>query len=196
MIFKIILLTIAISLIPCIGHTAVYGFVDEGGTYHFTNMVPVGKKFRIIISDRIKSIVTKHVINNTDYDTMIAQHAANHGIDPLLIKAVMKAESNFNPRALSHKGAQGLMQLMPDTARLMKVEDPFDPDDNIKGGARYLKYLDDIFGGNIELILAGYNAGPRRVIENKMNVPPYEETKTYIQRVKSYYNKLKKPHES
>jgi soluble lytic murein transglycosylase-like protein len=195
MILKIILLCIAISLFPCIGHGAVYGFVDESGTYHFTNMIPVGKKFRIIISDRIKSIVTKN-INNTDYDTMIALHAANHGIDPLLIKAVMKAESNFNPRALSHKGAQGLMQLMPDTARLMKVDDPFDPDDNIKGGARYLKYLDDIFGGNLELMLAGYNAGPRRVIENKMNVPPYEETKTYIQRVKTYYNKLKRPHES
>ncbi|MBA4390601.1 MAG: lytic transglycosylase [Syntrophus sp. (in: bacteria)] len=193
--FKIILLSIAISLFPCIGHPAVYGFVDENGTYHFTNMIPVGKKFRIIISDRIKSIATKS-INNTDYDNMIAVHAANHGIDPQLIKAVMKAESNFNPRALSHKGAQGLMQLMPDTARLMKVENPFDPDDNIKGGARYLKYLDDIFGGNIELILAGYNAGPGRVIENKMNVPPYEETKTYIQRVKSYYNKLKKPHDS
>jgi soluble lytic murein transglycosylase-like protein len=195
MILKIILLCIAISLFPRIGYGAVYGFVDESGTYHFTNMIPVGKKFRIIISDRIKSIITKN-INNTDYDTMIALHAANHGVDPLLIKAVMKAESNFNPRALSHKGAQGLMQLMPDTARLMKVDDPFDPDDNIKGGARYLKYLDDIFGGNLELMLAGYNAGPRRVIENKMNVPPYEETKTYIQRVKSYYNKLKRPHES
>lgn len=195
MIFKIFLLSIAISLLPCTGQAAVYGFVDESGTYHFTNMIPVGKKFRIIISDRIKSIVTKNS-NNTDYDGMITTHATNHGVDPLLVKAVMKAESNFNPRALSHKGAQGLMQLMPDTARLMKVEDPFDPDENIKGGTRYLKYLGDIFGGNLELILAGYNAGPGRVMENKMNVPPYEETKSYIQRVKSYYNKLKKPHES
>jgi soluble lytic murein transglycosylase len=154
-------------------------------------MIPVGKKFRVIISDKIQSIVVKNV-NNTNYDIMITRHATTNGIDPLLVKAVMKTESNFNPRALSHKGAQGLMQLMPDTARFMNVDDPFDPDDNIKGGTRYLKYLDGIFAGNVELILAAYNAGPGRVIEYKMNVPPYEETKTYVQRVTSYYNTLRK----
>jgi soluble lytic murein transglycosylase-like protein len=195
MIIKIILLFIAIALLPCGSHAAVYGYIDESGTYHFTNMIPIGKKFRVIISDRIQSIVVKNT-NNTSYDNMIMQHATTHGIDPLLVKAVMKTESNFNPRALSHKGAQGLMQLMPDTARFMNVDDPFDPEDNIKGGTRYLKYLDEIFGGNLELMLAAYNAGPGRVIEYKMNVPPYEETKTYIQRVKSYYNKLKRPNES
>ena len=104
----------------------------------------------------------------------------------------MKTESNFNPRAVSCKGAQGLMQLMPDTARFMNVTDPFDPEDNIKGGTKYLKYLDGIFAGNRELILAAYNAGPGRVIEYNMNVPPYEETKTYVQRVQSYYNQLRK----
>jgi soluble lytic murein transglycosylase-like protein len=158
-------------------------------------MVILMKAARVIISDTIKSIVVKN-IDNSSYDNMIMQHATTHGIDPLLVKAVMKTESNFNPRALSHKGAQGLMQLMPDTARFMNVFDPFDPDDNIKGGTRYLKYLDEIFGGNLELMLAAYNAGPGRVIEYKMNVPPYEETKIYIQRVKAYYNKLKKPNES
>jgi len=182
-------------LYPCLGHTAVYGYVDENGTYHFTNMIPVGKKFRVVISDAIKSIVAKS-IENTSYDDLISQHAATNGVDPLLVKAVMKAESNFNPRAVSHKGAQGLMQLMPDTARLMQVDDPFDPEDNIKGGTKYLRYLDEIFAGNLELMLAAYNAGPKRVIDNNMNVPPYEETKSYIQRVKTYYHKLKNPHES
>ena len=177
------------------GHSAVYGYIDESGTYHFTNIIPVGKQFRVIISDRIKSLVLKN-IDNTSYDSIIMQHALTSGIDPMLVKAVMKAESNFNPRAVSHKGARGLMQLMPDTARLMKVDDPFDPEENIKGGTRYLKYLDDMFAGNLELILAGYNAGPGRVIEHNMNVPPYEETRTYIQRVKAYYHKLKKPNES
>ena len=196
MILRIVILCIILSFFPYCGHAAVYGYVDEGGTYHFTNMVPVGKKFRVVISDRIKSIMVKSVINNTNYDDMITQHATSHGIDPLLVKAVMKTESNFNPRALSHKGAQGLMQLMPDTARFMNVADPFDPEDNIKGGTRYLKYLDGIFAGNLELILAAYNAGPGRVIEYKMNVPPYEETKAYIQRVKAYYNKLRKTNES
>jgi hypothetical protein len=195
MILRIVILCIFLSFFPCSSNAAVYGYIDESGTYHFTNMIPIGKKFRVIISDTIKSIVVRN-IDNSSYDTMIMQHATTHGIDPLLVKAVMKTESNFNPRALSHKGAQGLMQLMPDTARFMNVFDPFDPDDNIKGGTRYLKYLDEIFGGNLELMLAAYNAGPGRVIEYKMNVPPYEETKTYIQRVKAYYNKLKKPNES
>ena len=191
MMVRIIILCLFLSFFPYCGHASVYGYIDESGTYHFTNMVPVGKKFRVIISDKIKSIVVKN-IDNTSYDDIIMQHATMHGIDPLLVKAVMKTESNFNPRAVSNKGAQGLMQLMPDTARFVNVTDPFDPEDNIKGGTRYLKYLDDIFAGNIELILAAYNAGPGRVIEYNMNVPPYEETKTYVQRVKSYYYKLRK----
>jgi hypothetical protein len=195
MIPRILFFCLFLSLFPYCGHTAIYGYVDESGTYHFTNMIPIGKKFRIVISEKINSIVVRNT-DNTSYDNMILQHATTHGIDPLLVKAVMKTESNFNPRALSHKGAQGLMQLMPDTARSMNVDNPFDPEDNIKGGTRYLKYLDEIFGGNLELILAAYNAGPGRVMEYKMNVPPYEETKTYIQRVKAYYNKLKKPNES
>jgi len=109
----------------------------------------------------------------------------------LLVKAVMKAESNFNPGAVSPKGAQGLMQLMPGTAKLMKVDDPFDPDDNIKGGTGYLRVLHEVFKGDIDLVLAGYNAGPMRVVEHNMKVPPIEETKNYIKRVKQYYNKLK-----
>jgi soluble lytic murein transglycosylase len=122
-------------------------------------------------------------------------HSTKHGVDPLLVKAVMKAESNFNPYARSPKGAQGLMQLMPDTAKLMSVDNPFDPDDNIKGGTKYLKFLDEMFQGDMELMLAGYNAGPNRVLEHNMKVPPIEETKTFIKRVKEYYKKIKKPNE-
>ncbi len=195
MMARIIIISLFLSFFPYFGHAAIYSYIDGNGTYHFTNMIPVGKKFRVIISDRITSIVVKN-IDNTNYDKIIKQHANAHGIDPLLVKAVMKTESNFNPRAVSHKGAQGLMQLMPDTARFMNVTDPFDPEENIKGGTKYLKYLDEIFAGNVELILAAYNAGPGRVIEYNMNVPPYEETRTYIQRVKAYYNKLRKPNES
>jgi soluble lytic murein transglycosylase len=84
---------------------------------------------------------------------------------------------------------------MPDTARHMSVYDPFDPDDNIRGGTRYLRLLDETFQGNLELILAAYNAGPNRVKEHKMNVPPIEETRNFIKRVKHYYNKLKNPNE-
>lgn len=182
---------IFLCLVPLAAHPAIYTYIDDSGISHFTNIIPHGKKFRVVISDRIKYVVSR-VFNNTVYDVIIERHAQLHGIDPNLIKAVMKAESNFNPNAMSHKGAQGLMQLMPDTARLMKVDNPFDPDDNIRGGTKYLKYLDETFGGNLDLVLAAYNAGPARVKEYNMNIPPYEETRTYVQRVKSYYNSFKK----
>jgi soluble lytic murein transglycosylase-like protein len=185
-----------ILLLPLSGFCGIYGYVDDRGVYHFTNIKPPGKKnYQVVIPDRPITVLAKSV-DNSSYDSMILQHSYNHGIDPSLVKAVMKAESNFNPNAVSNKGAQGLMQLMPDTSRLMRVYDPFDPDENIRGGARYLSLLDETFQGNLELVLAAYNAGPNRVKEHNMNVPPIEETKTFIKRVKQYYNKLKNPNES
>jgi soluble lytic murein transglycosylase-like protein len=197
MVLKVVLL-IAMCLAPLYGYSGIYGYVDERGVYHFTNMIPVGKKFKIIVPDQnATALVPDRDINwdNSNYDTLIMRHSTMHGVDPLLVKAVMKAESNFNPYARSPKGAQGLMQLMPDTARLMLVDNPYDPDENIKGGTKYLKFLDEMFKGDMELMLAGYNAGPNRVLEHNMKVPPIEETKTFIKRVKEYYKKIKKPDE-
>ncbi|OPY65964.1 MAG: Soluble lytic murein transglycosylase precursor [Syntrophorhabdus sp. PtaU1.Bin050] len=192
-----VLVTLLICLFPLCGMCGIYGYVDNRGVYHFTNIKPTRKGYQVVVPDRPKMLSTKSInnVNNDRYDSLIFQHAFNHGVDPSLVKAVMKAESNFNPQAVSHKGAQGLMQLMPDTARLMSVQDPFDPDDNIRGGAKYLSLLDQTFQGNLELILAAYNAGPNRVKEHKMNVPPIEETRNYVRRVKDYYNKLKNPDE-
>ncbi|MBA4418332.1 MAG: lytic transglycosylase [Syntrophus sp. (in: bacteria)] len=193
------LIMVFIVLFPLCGYSAIYGYVDERGIYHFTNITPIGKKYHTVIPDKSKYLLGKGLdssnTNNKVYDPMIVRHSQTHGIDPSLVKAVMKAESNFNPNAVSPKGAQGLMQLMPDTAKLMKVENPFDPDENIKGGTRYLKFLENTFQGNIELMLAAYNAGPSRVMEYKRTVPPIEETINFIKRVKYYYNKLKNPHE-
>ena len=180
-----------LCLCPLGVYPEVYTYVDNSGTTHFTNIVPVNKKFRVVGSERIKYVVTGNFDNKT-YDTIIEYHANAHGVDASLVKAVMKAESNFNPNAISHKGAQGLMQLMPDTARFMNVGNPLDPEDNISGGTKYLKYLRDTFAGDLDLILAAYNAGPQRVREYNMQIPPYAETRTYVQRVKSYYNSLKK----
>ena len=197
MVLKVVLL-IAMCLAPLCGYSGIYGYVDERGVYHFTNMIPVGKKFKVIVPDQnATALVPDRDINwdNSNYDMLIMRHSTMHGVDPLLVKAVMKAESNFNPYARSPKGAQGLMQLMPDTARLMMVDNPYDPDDNIKGGTKYLKFLDEMFRGDMELMLAGYNAGPNRVLEHNMKVPPIEETKTFIKRVKEYYKKIKKPNE-
>ncbi|MCX5803111.1 MAG: lytic transglycosylase domain-containing protein [Proteobacteria bacterium] len=189
-----ILTFIFVCLFPFYVYPAIYSYVDDNGNQHFTNMIPVGKKYSVVIPERNKIISTKD-IDNSLYDKLIIHHSKIHGVDPSLIKAVMKAESNFNPYAVSHKGAQGLMQLMPDTAKLMRIDNPFDPDENIKGGTKYLKLLEEIFEGNLELMLAAYNAGPSKVMEHNMNVPPIEETRNFIKRVKFYYNKLKKPHE-
>ena len=194
MISKIITFAV-LCLVPAYAYSAIYGYVDDRGIYHFTNIKPAGKQYHVVITDKNRTMDLQKNFDNSNYDTLIMRHSSLHGIDPSLVKAVMKAESNFNPYAVSPKGAQGLMQLMPDTAKLMKVENPFDPDENIKGGTKYLKFLEETFHGNLELILAAYNAGPSKVMEHKMNVPPIEETRTFIKRVKQFYNKLKYPNE-
>jgi soluble lytic murein transglycosylase len=175
---------------PLCCYAGIYRYQDERGVYHFTNITPIGRKYVVIIPDKPGPIETQ-AIEATNYDILIIKHSKDHGIDPSLVKAVMKVESNFNPYAVSPKGAQGLMQLMPETARLMKVRNPFDPDENIKGGIRYLKFLEEAFQGDLELMLAAYNAGPSKVIENNMKVPPINETRTFVKRVKDLYKRLK-----
>ena len=110
--------------------------------------------------------------------------ATEHGVDPLLVKAVIKTESNFDPEAVSAKGALGLMQLMPATARELRVTNPLDPLENVTGGTRYLRTLLDSYDGNVALSLAAYNAGPGRVKDAIPNIP---ETRTYVARVLRHY---------
>ena len=107
-------------------------------------------------------------------------------MDYALVKAVIKAESNFDPQAISRAGARGLMQLMPGTANALGVNNSFQPEQNIEGGVRYLRYLLDLFKGNLHLALAGYNAGENAVFRHN-GIPPYQETKTYIRRVLRYF---------
>lgn len=121
----------------------------------------------------------------------LVEHAANfHSLDPKLVTAVILVESGFRTKAISPQGALGLMQLMPDTARLVGVTQPFDPADNVNGGARYLKEMLQRFSGNLELALAAYNAGPSAV-DNYDGIPPYPETIRYVQRVKASYQLLR-----
>ncbi len=125
------------------------------------------------------------------YDDIIIDAATKHNVDPALVKAVMQAESNFNPLDRSGKGACGLMQLMPATARLLGVRNIYNPEENIYAGAQYLRTMLDIFNGNIEKAVAAYNAGPA-VVQKYSSIPPYRETRDYVRRVKTYLSRYGK----
>jgi hypothetical protein len=170
----------------------VYTFVDKNGVVHFTN-TPPKSGYKKIMSER-KSRVKKSKRSKTrnlvpyDYESIIQNKSLKYDLDPSLVSAVIKAESNWNPEAVSSKGAMGLMQLMPETASDMDVEDPYDPEDNIEGGTKYLRQLLDLFNGNLKLALAAYNAGPAKVLKYG-DIPPYKETINYVKKVSLYYNK-------
>jgi len=134
-----------------------------------------------------KRILFQANLDVTKYDELINKAANKFKLDSALIKAIIKAESNFNHRAVSRVGAQGLMQLMPKTASSMNVEDSFHPEKNIEGGARYLRYLLNTYKGNLDLALAAYNAGEKAVAKYNYNIPPYRETQNYVKRVYSFY---------
>jgi hypothetical protein len=126
---------------------------------------------------------TRIGVRPSAWDDVIDERAAAHGVRPELVRAVIQVESAFNPRARSSKGAMGLMQLMPSTAADLGVTNPYDPEQNIRGGVAYLRSLLDQFDGNEELALAAYNAGPGAVTRYGSKVPPYRETREYVQKV-------------
>jgi soluble lytic murein transglycosylase-like protein len=167
----------------------IYRFEDEEGVVHFTD-APTDKKFKVFLRDlrKDRQLRTRFRVasgNPQEFEHLIAAASVKYGVSASLIRAVIQAESGYNPHAVSHAGAGGLMQLMPGTAKHLKVADRFDPSQNVDGGVRYLKFLLDTFKGDVSLALAAYNAGLSKVAKYG-GIPPYEETRTYVSRVLSY----------
>jgi len=163
----------------------IYSYVDEDGVIHFSN-VPTHHRFRLYISET--RLDYKSYFNT--YDRLIKLASRKHGVDSSLIKAVIRAESDFDRHAISKKGAQGLMQLMPETAKELAVTDSFDPNENINAGVRYLRRQLDNFDDNVALALAAYNAGENAVRRHGRRIPPYKETRTFVDRVLRYWNEF------
>lgn len=185
--------TVAVLFILCIGQAVsfadIYKFEDEDGVIHISN-VPTDERYRLWWQEATPE-QRRDALKSPLFESHILKAAQKHNVESDLIKAVIKAESDFNHRAVSRKGARGLMQLMPGTAYQYRVNDSFDPWSNIEGGVRYLRYLLDQFNGNLELALAAYNAGEGAVAKYNNRIPPYQETQTYVQRVLRYLNKYR-----
>jgi soluble lytic murein transglycosylase-like protein len=176
-----------------VAHADIYSFVDAAGVTHFSN-VPVDKRYRLLlatpVAERAEPRAGKWLAKSALYDPMIDRAARLAAVRPELVRAVIVVESAFNPRALSKRGAQGLMQLRPATARRYGVSDAFDPEQNITAGAHYLRDLLARFGNNLELTLAAYNAGEDAVERYGRSIPPFCETRHYVPAVMRVYHKL------
>ncbi len=164
----------------------VYVHKDKDGVLTFTN-VPNHSGFRRVFRESVSPLSRQTYTSTSNFEDFIISASARHSIDPHLIRAVIKTESDFNSNARSPKGAMGLMQLMPDTARQHNVLDAYNPLDNIEGGVRHLRLLLSRYRGNLELSLAAYNAGINAV-ERYGGIPPYAETRQYVQRVLRFYD--------
>jgi soluble lytic murein transglycosylase-like protein len=170
----------------------IYRYVDENGVIHFTNC-PRDPKFKLYIRESKEDVGNdnhsssfSYIKDSNQYDSLISELSKKYQVDFALIKAMIRAESGFNPFAVSRKGAKGLMQLMPETALRMNVSNSFNPRENIEGGVRYFKYLLSLFNDDLRLSLAAYNAG-ENVVGELRSIPPYRETVDYVKKVLSYY---------
>lgn len=188
MYWKIQLLAFNLLLLLVTGAVAdIYKYVDADGVVHFTNDPPT-KKFKLYRREGVKAQqLGLGRATPSIYSDIISRNCEKYSLEEGLVHAVIKAESNYNSDAVSRKGALGMMQLMPETARLLNVDNPLDAEENIRGGSSYLRQMLNEFNGNLDYAIAAYNAGPNAVRRHG-GIPPYEETRTYVKRVKKYLN--------
>ena len=173
----ILLFTVFGGILPA--SADIYRYVDAEGRVHFTD-TPTHGRWNMYLKEKPAADA-----GHRSYLEIIRQHARSFGLEEALVKAVIKVESDYQSRTVSSKGAQGLMQLIPETARDLKVKNPFDPFENIRGGSQYLRQMLDLFNEDLELALAAYNSGPTTV-KRYGGIPPYDETRNYVKRVKHY----------
>lgn len=186
-----VLAAAAILTTAQVADAQIYTWRDASGTLMMADTAPADSSVEVRTFKVARSTepirVTRPVSTayRDNYDDLIVKHAQASNLRPDLVRAVVQVESGYNPGALSPKGAMGLMQLMPATASQLGVRSPFDPEENIRGGTTYLRQLLDRFQGNEELALAAYNAGPMAVDRYGNKVPPYQETRDYVRKVKT-----------
>jgi len=176
--FIVVLLMSLFVVIPP-ADADIYRYVDASGRVHFTD-TPTHGRYDMYMKEEapVKA-------SNRSYLDIIRRHATSYQLEEALVKAVIKVESDYQPMIVSRKGAQGLMQLIPQTAKDLKVSNPFDPYENIRGGSEYLRMMLDLFNNDVELALAAYNSGPSTV-KRYGGIPPYDETQKYVKKVKRY----------
>ncbi|MFC1815377.1 transglycosylase SLT domain-containing protein [Thermodesulfobacteriota bacterium] len=182
----IIKIFIAAGLIVTVvnpGHADIYKYIDSNGILHFTN-TPTSSNYRLYIKER--PATSSNFYATSRYDPIITAASKKHGVSVPLLKAIIKVESDYNPRAISKKGAKGLMQIMPATIKTLRIDNGFDPRENIMGGAQYFKQLFNRYKGKLPLALAAYNAGPS-VVDRFRSIPPIRETEEYVQKVIKFY---------